>query len=365
VNAPESAPVQPERPTRPLIIGAALVAVVLGAAGIYWWWSGGERESAMREEPLRVGILQNVKHLDLVIDGFKQGLSELGYEEGTDVVYEYANANGDPVVARQIADAYVAADVDLMLTITEQVSKVAWQASEAAGKEIPIVFTNGLGMVETGFLESYASSGTYVTGVIPDDVDVTIKKLEFLTQINPGAKRVGVFYSSAASIYPAEVTLDALREQAPKLGLELVEYDIKTPPTDASIIAMQAIADRIEPGDIDAIVTIPEVVANYKDNPKILIELSKRIKAPVLFLTVPRVFEGGLLSYSQDYIVFGAQAAAQADKIFRGTHPSDIPIEFSVKNLLIINMQTAKELGLTIPESLRFNADQLIPAEAE
>lgn len=336
--------------------------ILAGVAALYFWRASGSVEP-VRTEAIRIGILQNVKHLDQVIEGFKQGMTELGYTEGTDIVYEYDNANGDVELARQIADRYVASDVDLMLTITEQVSKIAWQASEAAGKQIPIVFTNGLGMVETGFLKSYASSGTYVTGVVPDDVDVTIKKLEFLKQIDPTAKKIGVFYSSLLKIYPTEATIAALREQAPNLGMELVEFDLKTPPTPASTEAMQKIADSIEEGDIDAIVTIPEVVANYKDNPKILLELSKRIKAPVLFLTVPRVFEGGLLSYSQDYIVFGKQAAAQADKILRGTPPSEIPIEFSKTNLLIINLKTADELGLTIPDSLLYNAAQVIPAE--
>ena len=106
------------------------------------------------------------------------------------------------------------------------------------------------------------------------------------------------------------------------------------------------------------------MVSNYQDNPKIQIALSKRIKAPIYFLTVPRVFEGGLLSYSQDYIVFGKQAAAQAAKIFTGTDPKDIPLETSKQNLLVINLKTAKEMGLTVPESLIFVANQVIPAEA-
>jgi putative tryptophan/tyrosine transport system substrate-binding protein len=351
-------------PHRPWIILVGICAAILGlAVAAYLWLGGREIGVAHRTEPLKVGIVQNVKHLDQVIDGFKQGLAEMGYEEGVDVVYEYQNANGDSAAAQRITEDYIAKRVDLILAVTEQAAKAVYAATEAAGVEIPIVFTNGLGMVETGFLKSYASSGTYVTGVVPDDVDVTIKKLEFLKQINPNAKKVGVFYSSLVPIYPAVASRQALAEQAPKLGLEIIEYDIKTMPGPASTEVMRSLANTIRPGDIDAIVTIPEVVSNYQDNPRVLLELSKRIKAPILFLTVPRVFEGGLLSYSQDYIVFGKQAAAQADRIFRGTHPSQIPIEFSVENRLIINLKTAKEMGLTIPESLLFNADQVIPAE--
>lgn len=367
-SAPQETPVAPltTLSSRPWIAAAALIVIALVAATVYFGIGISKSDVATtteRTEPLSVGIVQNVKHLDQVIDGFKQGLTERGYEEGVDVVYTYNSADGDMEKVKAFSKQYIAADVDLILVVTEQAAKVVWAETEAAGVQIPIVFTNGLGMVETGFLKSYASSGTYVTGVVPDDVDVTIKKLEFMKQINPNAKKIGVFYSSLVKIYPSQATLAALREQAPKLGMEIVEYDIKTPPNASSTIAMQKIADSIKVGDLDAIVTIPEVVANYRDNPKILLELSKRIKAPVLFLTVPRVFEGGLLSYSQDYIVFGKQAAGQAERIFKGTHPTEIPIEYSAKNLLIINLKTAKELGLTIPESLLFNADQVIPAE--
>lgn len=342
--------------------GAGIVAVIV-LASFMVWFPKQKTATISRTTPLKVGIIQNVKHLDQVIDGFKQGLTELGYKDGSDVVYSYQNADGDSAKVAQFAKEYIADRVDIILAVTEQAAKVVWAETEAAGVEIPIVFTNGLGMVETGFLDSYASSGTYITGVVPDDVDVTIKKLEFLKEINPAAKRVGVFYSSLVPIYPAVASREALRAQAPNLGLEIIEYDIKTPPNPSSTVAMQALADAIKPGDLDAIVTIPEVVANYQENPKILIELSKRINAPVLFLTVPRVFEGGLLSYSQDYIVFGKQAAAQADKIFKGTHPREIPIEMSKKNLLIINLKTAKELGLTVPDSLLFKANQVIPAD--
>lgn len=358
---PPTAAPAPSNPTRfYTLIGAGVLAILALAAFLF---IPGLKAVDVPQEPLKVGMIQNVKHLDLVIDGFKQGLTEYGYIEGEDVIYTYQNADGDMAKVEAFTKQYIADDVDLIVAVTEQAAKVVWATTEAAGVEIPIVFTNGLGMVETGFLDSYASSGTYMTGVVPDDVDVTIKKLEFLKQINPNAKKVGVFYSSLVPIYPATASREALQEQAPKLGLEIVEYDVKSPPGPGSTAVMQAVADTIQPGDIDAIVTIPEVVTNFQDNPKILLELSKRIKAPILFLTVPRVYEGGLLSYSQDYMVFGKQAARQASKIFSGTHPSEIPIEFSERNHLIINLKTATELGLTIPQSLLYIADEVIPAE--
>ncbi len=312
---------------------------------------------------LKVGIIQNVKHLDNVIDGFKQGLAEAGYKEGTDIVYEYQNANGDEAKIKEIARGYVTEGVDLILAITTNPVKFAFEATKEAGKPIPIVCTNCPGIVESGLVESYQSSGNNITGVVPDDIGITLKKLEFLKKINPSAKRVGVFYSSLVPSVATASVLKALREQSPLLGLSIVEYDIKTLPSPESTIAMQKIADAIKPGDIDAVITIPEATANYKENPKILISLSKRIKIPVLFLTLPLVYEGGLLSYGQDPILFGKHAAEQADKIFHGTLPKDIPFQYSKENILIINLKTAKELGLTVPSLLLSIADEVIPAE--
>jgi putative tryptophan/tyrosine transport system substrate-binding protein len=340
-------------------IGAVLVLVALGA--LYWFtplFSGTQKV----EEPLTVGVIQYVKHLDPVVEGFKQGLTELGYEEGVDIVYEYQSADGDAAKAKQFALGYLEKDVDLILTITSAALEPAWQATQEVGKNTPIVFTNGPGIVESGLADSYQSSGKNFTGVVPDDIEVTLKKLEFMKQIQPEATKVGVFFGSPTPPGATTEAIKALREQAPKLGLTLVEYPIMAPPPQ-SPAAVQKIADGIKMGEVDAFVTIPDGTSSYQDNPLIQIALSKRIKAPIYFLTVPRVFQGGLLSYSQDYTESGKRAAAMADKIFKGTDPKDIPIEASKKNLLIINLKTAKEMGLTIPDSLLFVADQVIPAD--
>ena len=366
---PEPVPEQPapkgtspleimKRPLVLVLVGLGALVIIIGAALAFFT----PLSDMKRKEPLHVGILQNVKHLDQIVDGFKQGLTEAGYEEGVDIVYDYQNADGSSTKAESITREFLTRNVDLILAVTSPAVEAAWKAMEEEGKSVPIVFTNGLGLVESGFLASYESSGKNVTGVVPDDIEVTVKKLEFLKAINPDAKNFGVFFGSPPPSGATAGTLNALREQAPKLGLRIVEYPV-TVPAAQSTAEITRIAQTIKPGDIDAIITIPDVVSNFQNNPKVLIELGKRVKAPVSFLTAPRVIEGGLLAYSQDYIVFGKQAAAMADKIFKGVRPEDIPIETSKKNLLIINLKTAKEMGLTIPESLLFVADQVIPAE--
>src|SRR3989344_1998271 len=175
---PESTPVPAQNPqenvssatpagTRtPLYVGIAVTVLVALGALLYWWFtplfSGKPVE---REGPLKVGIIQNVKHLDQVIDGFKQGLAEAGYEEGTGIVYEYQSVDGNVVRAKEVADDYVARGFDLMLVITTPLIEPALQATQEAGKPIPIVFTNGSLVVESGLADSYQSSGKNFTGV--------------------------------------------------------------------------------------------------------------------------------------------------------------------------------------------------------
>jgi len=314
--------------------------------------------SSAPKERIKVGIIQNVKHLDPIIDGFKQGLTELGYEEGVDIEYEYQNANGDFELARSIARDYAKSDKDLLLVITGTIVPHVEQALIEAGRgDIPIVFTNGTGLVESGYLASYKSSGKNITGVVPDDIEITVKKLEFMKAIQPDAERFAVFYGAGL---PASPTVEALRAKAPELGLELVAFEIKVGAPQSPPVLREYV-DSVEAGDIDAILTVPDPVSNYLDNPTMLIELGKRLKVPIYWLTVPRVFEWGLLSYAQDYIVFGTQAASLADRILKGTPAIEIPLDTSQKNNLIINMRVADELGLTIPEDLVYKANQIIP----
>lgn len=335
------------------------IVVILGVIAFLYNQFGDTLFS--HKEPVVIGIIQNVQHLDPIVDGFKDGLTEMGYEEGKDVIYEYRNANGDAGKAKEYAQELLGrGDVDLMYGVTSPVVQAIWNAEQEMGSTIPIVFSNGLGLVETGFLDSYQATGKNITGVLPDDVEVTVKKLEFLKQINPNAKHVGVFVSTAIPQVYTDLALAGLREKAPSYGLDIKVYDIKQPPGPASTPAMQKLADSIRPSELDAIITLPEVVSNFQENPTILLEFSKRTGVPILFLTVPRVYEGGLLSYSQDYAVYGRQIAAQADKILKGANPGEIPLEFTQKNRLILNLKVAKELGLTIPASLLGIADEVV-----
>ncbi len=351
-------PVAQEHPShRPLVIGVGVCAALLGLAMLAYLWLGGREP--VSAGPLQIGIVQNVQLLDGAVEGFKLGMTDLGYEEGTDVVYEYYNVNGNVDEAKRVAREFAEEGKDLILAVTSTVTPAVWQTLQDLGVDIPIVFTNGTSFDYDGFIDSYQSSGKNLTGIIPDDFDVTIKKLEFLKQIQPEAKRFGVFYSNVG---PGGKLVERLQAQKDALGLDMIAVKIDSVGP-ASPPELQAKADAVQRGDIDAIMTLPDSVVNFRDNPLILIALGKRIGAPVYALNHSIVQQGGILAYNEDHIATGKQAAVMANKILTGTPAIQIPIEKSGKNFLSVNLKAAKELGLTVPDSLIYNADEVIPAE--
>ncbi|MBI2595737.1 ABC transporter substrate-binding protein [Candidatus Daviesbacteria bacterium] len=340
-----------------LIIGVAALVVLAGSFFIYQ--SSRNRQVVIPQEikqPKKIGILQHIKTLDKVIDGFKIKMTELGYVEGKDIVYDYQTTGGDPSKAAGIAKEFVNKKVDMILAITSPALGPAIKETSASAKPIPIVFTNAINPVEAKFIKSYKSSGNNATGIIPDAVALSSKQVEFFNKISPKSKRIGMF-SSHISPY-ANASIDAVRKNAEKFGITVLDYEFKKLPGPASLQEIQAIADSIKPGDIDAIMTVSDPIATAQ--PKvfpILNNLGKRLKIPTLYLNTGTE---GLITYNADYIETGKSAAVMADKIFKGTNPADIPIEYNKRNYLEVNLKLAKELGITIPDTIIAIADRKI-----
>ncbi len=331
-----------------LVVAVAIVAIL----GFSKFKTNPSSQQTNLSHPKVIGIIQNAKGLDDVYSGFKAGLAELGYKENETVIYDYQYTNLDPKMGQQIAKNFVNKNVDLMLAISTASLAYAYNESTTSGKPIPIVFTNGVTALQQGLIKSYQSSGNNVTGLVPDDVSISVKKLDFLKMINPNAKKVGVF--SSHKIPAATVALNALIKAAPGLGLEIVDYKVSTD-NPLAVDNIEKVTAGIKTGDIDAIMTLPDPI-NAQLN-KSLQDLGLKLKTPTLFLNSS---DGGLLSYNVDSFASGKEAAIMADKIFKGIKPTDIPIEFPRKNLLIIDLRVAKQMGITIPNSLLSIADKKI-----
>lgn len=333
-----------------------LVVVALLLAGFLIFWSQ-NRTPKVVQSPKKVGVILFVKHHGPVIDGFKQGMVDLGYKEGENITYLYMEADGSSAKVTEITKTFLKEGVDLIVSDSGTATVTVLKETSSMSSPTPIVFTHAEAPIENGLIKDYKSSGNNATGVALDQASLIGKRFEFLQSINPGLKRVGIFVSHAG--ITTEVAFKEAQKQAQQLNLTIVEYTIGKDPQ-ASTAKLQQIADSIKPGDIDAIVSIPDQVVNYQDNPKILIELGKKLKVPTSLLVIPNAKAGALMAYNADLVAMGKQTARITDKVLKGAKPSDIPTEFAAKIELAINLKTAKEIGIVIPTALLEIASQKI-----
>jgi len=332
-----------------------VIALVISLGGLI-------KSKAPLPTPKRIGVIGYYPIMDATFEGFKDGMAELGWVEGDDVVYFYEKS-GDFAEIHEIAKGFIAKDVDLLFALVLSPAVITQEEVEAAGRtDIPIVFTNTNDPDKIGLIENFKSSGNNVTGVATDFSHVTAKKLEFLQRIDPSVKKIGVFtasFSEQAADY--RLMLEILREEAPRFGMSLVEYHIESPPGPASLAEIETVIGKIKPGDFDAFFQLPGPISNIPPNLKLFVDLSKRLQVPSIFLAPQQVtVDGGLFTYGHTMYDVGVQAAPYADKVLKGTNPSDIPIEFQKKNNLVINLQTANEIGISIPQSLLQIADEIV-----
>lgn len=311
-------------------------------------------------EPKTIGILYFRQHLD-TFNGMKEGMVKLGYTE-ENLSYQDILLVPGPNLYQDIDDGIeklVNDGVDLIWVSMEHQALEAVRVTEEMGRtDVPIVFMARFhDPVDFGIVESYRSSGNNATGIATNMPENIQKTLQFFREINPSATKVGVF--GAGFMVPpnfGDAILAELKNQAPKFGMEVVEFTTEKEP-DVTINTWQEVADSIQPGDIDALFHI--AVHFYDPQESAETTLAQRLGIP---LSVPSedLPTGGMFSYSDDYAQSAEQAAIMIDKIFRGTAPSDIPIEFGSKQALILHIPRAESAGITFPNSMTFIAEDQI-----
>jgi putative ABC transport system substrate-binding protein len=361
-----SAPVQSQDPSssshNPLLIGGAFVALVLAAAAGYYYVAGGA--ATMPKEPVVIGITgfnqQKEAH-----EAFKARMTELGYVEGRDVIYDETFVLPGPNMIEdhtrnleRLLDP--ALGVDLLWLSLEIQAKIAVDMTRERGLDIPIVFISRFhDPVEYGLVESYRSSGNNATGVASNLLDIVQKHLEFFKEINPDMKTLGVF-TEGFWVPPLSARyFEEIERQAPQFGIAIKEYTTDVPPPQAEA-AFHEIAATIEKGDIDALIHIAG--HPYASQQVGELELATRLGIPhaAPFEDLPG---GGHFSYSDIFGLSAAQSATMVDKILRGAKPSDIPIEYGAHSELWLVLDRAEAAGITFPESMRFKAAQIFETE--
>ncbi len=282
------------------------------------------------------------------VEGFKQGLKDLGYVEGQHIVYHLRNAKLDREALRRFAEEFVRQRVDLIFTATYIGASVAKEATATAG--IPVVFGPAGDPVDTGLVKSITASGNNLTGVSTLSLELTAKRLEMLTRLVPRAQRVAIVFNPEDRFSQDVVKLTY--RSAEKLGLRLVEVHGR------NAAEMQSALEAVRRDQVDAVFAIPDVLVN--NQVATLSAIARERKLPYIVHIRSLAERGALASYGINTYEIGRQAARLADKVLNGTRPADIPIETPRKLELVINLRVAKEIGLVLPNQLLREADAIL-----
>jgi putative tryptophan/tyrosine transport system substrate-binding protein len=297
----------------------------------------------------RIGYLRVTSASDRppLLDTFRQGLRELGWIEGQNIVIDYRFAEGRLDRLPDLAAELVRLNVDIIVSAGTQGATAAKNATET----IPIVMIGVRDPVGTGLIASLARPGGNITGVSGSaGLEIVAKQLELLKETVPKVRRVAIL-SNPTNAYH-QLAIKEVNVAARSLGVQLQLLEARGPTEfDGAFAAMAK--ERV-----GALVVLSDVIFN--DHRTRLVDLAARSRLPSAYGVRESVEAGGLMSYGPSFLDFYRRSAAYVDKILKGDKPADLPVEQPTKFELVINLRTAKTLGLTIPPTLLSRADEVI-----
>ena len=320
---------------------------LLGGAAAAWPLAARAQQS---ERVRRIGVLMNLAADDpeaqVRLAAFHQGLQELGWTVGRNLRIDTRWGAGDADRYRRYSTELVALAPDVILAASGAI--VPWLLQ--ATRSVPIVFAQVPDPVGAGFVESLAHPGGNITGFTNFEFSIGGKLLELLKEIAPRVTRAAVLRDAAD---PAGVgQWGAIQTAAPSLGLELRVVDVR----DAGEIE-RGITTFARGSNGGMIVTGSAPTAIHRD---LIITLAARHRLPSVYAYRYHATSGGLISYGPETIDQYRRAASYVDRIFRGEKPADLPVQAPTKYELVINLKTAKALGLDVPPTLLARADEVI-----
>ena len=280
------------------------------------------------------------------VEAFRRGLRELGYIDGQNIAIEYRFASGQVGRLPELAADLVHLKVDIIVVPSTPTALAAKRATST----IPIVFAVVADPVGAGLVANFARPGGNITGLTSGSAELGGKRLELLRQVAPKASRVAVLYNPAD---PSNVlVLKELKEAAPILGLILQPLEVREPGEfESAFLAMTR--ERAH-----AMFGAAGVLTN--EHKQVVVALAAKHQIPAMWGHRQFVDAGGLMSYAVNRYYQIGQTAHYVDKILKGAKPGDLPVEQPTRYELVINVKTAKVLGLTIAQSLLLRADEVI-----
>ena len=320
-------------------------AILLFATFIFAWL-----HLADAQQPAiipRIGYIAPTGPENTNYAAFLRGLRDLGYIEGKNILLEYRSMEGN----RDRIPSLVAELVQLKVDILVSPNSPSVLAAKQATKTIPIVMVINTDPVASGLVDSLARPGGNVTGITRLTRDLSGKRLELLKEVVPGISRVGVLEDADTPVQSK--AFKDYEAAAHALKIQLQSLEVRGPNPDLEGAFQAAVKGRARA----LIVTQTTVLVPY---PKRIADLAIKNRLPLMFESSRSVEAGGLLSYSSNEPENFRRAAYYVDRILKGAKPADLPVEQPTKFELVIDLKTAKQIGLTIPQSVLYRADKVI-----
>jgi putative ABC transport system substrate-binding protein len=281
------------------------------------------------------------------VEALRQGLRDLGHNDGKNVVIEYRGAEGRPDLYASLVNELVELKVDVLVVPTLPAIVAAMRTT----KTIPIVMVTNADPVAAKLVDSLARPGGNITGVSTLAQDLSGKRLELLAEVVPRLSRVAVLRDLDSQL--STIAFKEYEATARALKVQIQSLDVRGPNSDLERAFLAAVKGRN-----NAIITITN--SRLLIQQKRIVDLAITNRLPSMYQGSTWVEAGGLMSYSTDDLGMFRRAATYIDKILKGTKPADLPIEQPTKFEFVINLKTAKALGLTIPQSVLFRADRVV-----
>ena len=316
---------------------------LLGGAAATWPLAARAQQA---ERIRRVGVLAGHEKYLPEFDGLREQLRELGYIEGKNLAIDWRYADQGPVELPVLARKLVDLHPDVLVSITTP----ATAAVKAVAGSIPIVFANVGDPVATGFVASLAHPGGNMTGESLVASELTGKRLELLKEIIPTSSNVAVIWNPTNA--GVRLQWPQAQEAAALLGMQLISIEVRTALDIASAF------DAAKQQGADGVVVLPDPLTS--SHRPAIVEQAAKARMPALYSYREYVDAGGLLAYGPNDRTLFRRVAVYVDKILKGAKPSDLPVEQPTKFELVVNLKTAKTLGITVPTSILLRADEVI-----
>jgi putative ABC transport system substrate-binding protein len=316
---------------------------LLGGAAVAWPL-GARAQQAVKL--YRIGILSPERPPPGFLEAFRQGLSELGYVEGQNIAFEVRSAEGYGQRLAALANHLVGLKVDVIVAINTP----SVQAAKKASVTIPIVMTRIADPVKSGLVPSLSRPGGNITGLSFMVDELSGKRLALLKEALPSVSRVAVLWYEPNS--GSDIAVGAMKAPSRELGLELLLLPVHGP---ADLIGAFQAAAR---GRVEALIVIEDTVATRHRGE--ILNLAATHSLAVVSQYKAFAEAGALMAYGPNPSAMYHRAAYYVDRILKGANAGDLPVEQATKFDLVINLKTAKALGLTVPPSLLARADEVI-----